>query len=59
MMANGAKDSARLHNNQLRGSDNDNSEGNKEDEGGNGDSNSGYGDNVVKRDHGSGDDGIW
>ena len=59
MMANGAKDSARPHNNQLRGSDEDNSEGNEEDEGGKGNGGSGYGDHVNERGHGGGNDGEW
>jgi hypothetical protein len=56
MMANGAKDIARPHNYQLRGSANYNSKGNKN---GKGVGDSGYGDNVNKRDHGGGDDGKW
>ncbi len=56
MMANGAKDSARPHNNQLRGSDDDNSKGDKEDEGGKGNGDGGYGDDVDERDHGGGND---
>ncbi len=56
-MTNHAKDSARLHNIQLRGSDNNNSKGYEEDEGGKGDGDGSYGNNVGKRDHGSGNDG--
>jgi hypothetical protein len=44
---------------QLRGSDNDSSEGNKEDEGSKGNSDGGYGEDVDKRDHGGGNDGKW
>jgi hypothetical protein len=58
-MANSTKDTARPHNNQLRGSDEDTSKGDKEDEGGKGDSDGGYGDDVDERDHGGGNDGKW
>ncbi len=51
MMTNGTKDSARPHNNQLRGRNDSNCKGNKEYEGSKGDSGGGYGDNVNERDH--------
>jgi hypothetical protein len=57
MMANGTKDSARPHNNQLRGNENDNSKGNKEDEGSKDNGDSVYSDDVNERNHSSGDDG--
>jgi hypothetical protein len=57
MMANGNKDSGRLHNNQLRGSDDDNSKGDKEEEGSKGNGDGSYDDDVDKIDHGSGNDG--
>jgi hypothetical protein len=57
MMANGTKDSARPHNNQLRGTDDNNSKGNKEDEGSKGNGDSGYSDNVNERDCGGSNDG--
>ncbi len=59
MMANGIEDSARPHSNQLRGSDNNNSKGGEEDEGGKGEGDGSYGDDVDKRDHGGGNDGKW
>ncbi len=59
MMANSAKDSVRPYNNQLRGSDDNNSKGKEEDEGSKGDGDGGYNDNVDKRDHGVGNDGKW
>jgi hypothetical protein len=59
MMANGSKDSVRPLISQLRGSDNDNSEGNKKDEVGKGNGEGSYGDDVDERDHSSGYDGKW
>jgi hypothetical protein len=57
MVVNNAKDSARPHNNQLRGNDDDNSKGNKDNEGGKGKGEGSYDDDVKERDHGSGNDG--
>jgi hypothetical protein len=48
MMANGTKVSARPPNNQLRGSGDNNSEGDKEDEGSKGDGDGGYGDDLTR-----------
>ncbi len=53
MMANGSKDGARPHSNQLRGSKDNNSKGNEEDEGGKGNGDGSYGEDVDKRDHSS------
>jgi hypothetical protein len=47
MMANCTKDSVRSHNNQLRGSDDDNSKGNEDDEGVKGDGDGRYGKDVL------------
>ncbi len=46
-MANSAKDSGSPPNNQLRGSDDDNNEGNKEYEGSKGNGDGGYGDDGM------------
>jgi hypothetical protein len=48
--------SAKLHNNQLRGSDTSNSKGDKEDEGGKGNGDGSYGEDVDERDHGGSND---